>query len=232
MLKFHLVKNFRKSAGWREKLFGHFLLIAGGIRIIPRKNLLVRCEYSAIAGELQPGDLVFVGSKREISRFFLRGDLSHALIYLGKKKFIHSAAKYGVTKISLRELLAKYDFLAAYRHSELTVEKKQHLMEFLKESQGKAYDFRFLETNDKEFYCTKLAELAYSAAGIEMAHNKVEGCVLPYVSTPHPEDFVLHEFNEVFVSRSLRKLRTTRSKGWPMRITAAIAQFFIAWGNI
>ena len=231
MLKFHLVKNFRKSASWREKLFGHFLLIAGDIRIIPRKNLLARREYSAIAGKLQSGDLVFAGSKREISRFFLRGDLSHALIYLGKKKFIHAAAKHGVAEISLKELFGKYDFLAAYRHSRLTTEKKQLLIEFLRKSQGKAYDFRFLEANEQEFYCTKLVELAYCAADIQIAH-KAEDYILPYVSTTHPEDLLLHEFDEVFISQSLKKLRTTRAKRWPMRIAAAVAQFFVAWGNI
>ncbi len=231
MSKFHLVKNFRESASWRERLFGHFLLIAGDIRIIPRKNLLVRREYSVIAGKLQPGDLVFAGSKREISRFFLRGDLSHALIYLGKKKFIHSSVEYGVTEISLKELFAKYDFLAAYRSLALTTEKKQRLINFLQKSKGKAYDFRFLQENEKEFYCTKLAELAYRAAGIKIMY-KEEFCIIPYVSTTHPEDFLLHEFNEVFVSKSLYKLRIRRAKGWPMRLAAAVAQFFVAWGNI
>ncbi len=172
MITFKLVKRFREKASWYERLFGHFLLIAGNIRIAPRRNLLRRKEYSIMAGKLQVGDLVFAGSKREISRFFMRGDLSHTLIYLGKKKLIHSSVEEGVTKILLKKLFSKYDFLVAYRHAAFTKENEKEMMKFFKKSRGKAYDFRFLEGNEKEFSCTKFVELAYREAGIALEHRR------------------------------------------------------------
>lgn len=215
-MKFHLVKNFRKGASWKEKLFGDFLLISGNIKVAFRKNLLNRREYSKIAGKLEPGDLVFAGSKREISRFFLRGDLTHALIYIGKKKFIHSTLRHGVGGIYLRELFDKYDFLEAYRYSEISPKKRKSLMIFLLKSYGKAYDFRFLKNNKNEFYCTKLVELAYASADIKIK-NKKENSLIPYGSTTHPEDLILHDFELVFSSQSLQEQKTKRwdsSKMW------------------
>jgi hypothetical protein len=225
------VKNFRKNASLRERFFAHFIFLTGKLRVVPRHNLLTKNDLQGARESLMVGDLVFVGSTREISRFFVRGVFSHVLIYTGKDELIHSNLKHGVTKIGLEKLFTKYDYLRIFRPRGVTVCQTRKVIEFAKKSLGAAYDFRFLPENEDELYCTKLVYLAYQKAGIEL-RSSLTSHWLSFFSITHPADFILHNFTPVFSSQSLSSLKQQSNKKWITSIKAKIVRLFATWGKI
>lgn len=226
-----MVRNFRKNASLKERFFGNFILLSGKLPVVPGSNLLMSEDRDMAEERLMVGDLVFVGSTQEISRFFVRGVFSHVLIYVGKNKLIHSNLKHGVTEVGLEELFLKYDFLTVYRQQGISSTQVRKVVEFARKSLGTAYDFRFLPENDKELYCTKLVYLAYEKAGIELRSSLTSNC-LSYFSITHPSDFVLHDFRQVFASKSLDDLRVMQAKKWPGRWWMRIMRLFMRWDQV
>lgn len=231
MPKRFFVSNFRKNAPIQERAFGNFIFLTGKLPVVPRPHLLTSDDRENAQKKLMVGDLVFVGSAREISRFFVRGVFSHVLIYTGEKKLIHSNLKHGVTKIHFDELFEKYDYLSVYRPREATPQQTRRVVKFAKKALGTAYDFRFLAENKKELYCTKLVYLAYQKAGIELKHSLTSNC-LSYFSITHPADFILHNFTNIFASKSCINLQRMNTKSRHVRAVMIVAQFFMAWGKI
>lgn len=225
------VKNFRKNASLRERFFAHFIFLTGKLRVVPRSNLLTPVDLDGASDALMVGDLVFVGSEREISRFFVRGVFSHVLIYTGKNELIHSNLKHGVTQTGLADLFTKYDYLRIYRPSQRTASQTRKVIEFAKKSLGAAYDFRFLPENEDELYCTKLVYLAYQKAGIELK-SSLTSHWLSFFSITHPADFILHNFTPVFSSQSLFALEKEQNKHWIVSLKSRILRAFISWGKI
>lgn len=231
MFRRFFVKNFRKNASFREQFFAHFIFLTGRLRVVPRHNLLTKNDLQGARESLMVGDLVFVGSTREISRFFVRGVFSHVLIYTGKEELIHSNLKYGVTKTKLKNLFTKYDYLRVFRPSNMTACQTRKVIEFAKNSIGAAYDFRFLSENEDELYCTKLVYLAYQKAGIEL-ESSLTSHWLSFFSITHPADFILHNFTPIFSSQSFLALKKSSKKKWILKIKAQLARVFILWGKI
>jgi hypothetical protein len=231
MFRHFFVNNFRKNASLRERFFAHFIFLTGRLRVVPRSNLLTGDDLQGAREELMVGDLVFVGSTREISRFFVRGVFSHVLIYTGKEELIHSNLKHGVTKATLVDLFSKYDYLRIYRPRGVTVCQIRKVIEFAKKSLGAAYDFRFLPENEDELYCTKLVYLAYQKAGIELK-SSLTSHWLSFFSITHPADFILHNFTPVFSSQSLFALTKKQNKHWVVSLKTRISRIFISWGKI
>ena len=231
MFRRFFVKNFRKNASFRERFFAHFICLTGRLRVVPRSNLLTAEDLRGASEALMVGDLVFVGSNREISRFFVRGVFSHVLIYAGKEGLIHSNLKHGVTKIGLEKLFTKYDYLRVFRPSNVTVCQTRKVIEFAKKSLGAAYDFRFLSENEDELYCTKLVYLAYQKAGIELK-SSLTSHWLSFFSITHPADFILHDFTPVFSSQSLFELAKSQNKHWIVSLKSRISRVFMSWGKI
>ncbi len=231
MFRRFFVKNFRKNASLRERFFGHFIFLTGRLRVVPRPNLLTEDDLRGAREALMVGDLVFVGSKREISRFFVRGVFSHVLIYTGKDELIHSNLKHGVTKTRLEDLFTKYDYLRIFRPSNVTVCQTRKVIEFAKKSLGAAYDFRFLPENEDELYCTKLVYLAYQKAGIDL-ESSLASHWLSFFSITHPADFILHNFTPVFSSQSLSTLKQPSNKKWITGLRAKLVRIFVTWRKI
>lgn len=231
MPKRFFVSNFRKNAPLRERAFGNFIFLTGKLPVVPRPNLLTERDRENAQKKLNAGDLVFVGSAREISQFFVRGVFSHVLIYTGDEKLIHSNLKHGVTKIHFDDLFAKYDYLSVYRPRKVTPQQTRKVIKFAKKALGTAYDFRFLEENKKELYCTKLVYLAYQKAGIELKHSLTSNC-LSYFSITHPADFIMHNFTQIFSSESCLSLKVMKTKRRSVRAMMMVAQFFMAWSKI
>jgi hypothetical protein len=231
MLRRFFVKNFRKNASLRERFFGHFIFLTGKMRLIPRLKLLTSNDLENAKEALMVGDLVFVGVRGEISQFFVRGVLSHVLIYTGKDTLIHSNLKYGVTQIQLKELFEKYDYLTVYRPSDVTACQIRQVIEFAKNAIGTAYDFRFLAENKDELYCTKLVYLAYQTAGIELK-SSLTSHWLSFFSITHPADFIMHNFTQKFASQSLRDLQKNQHKTWGMYAKEILSRIFVALEKI
>ena len=231
MLRRFFVKNFRKNASLRERFFAHFIFPTGRLRVVPRSNLLTVDDLQGAREALMVGDLVFVGSTREISRFFVRGVFSHVLIYTGKEELIHSNLKHGVTKTKLVDLFSKYDYLRIYRPRGVTVCQTRKVIEFAKKSLGAAYDFRFLPENKDELYCTKLVYLAYQQAGIELK-SSLTSHWLSFFSITHPADFILHNFIPVFSSQSFFDLVRKQNKHWIVSLKNRILRICMSWRKI
>ena len=231
MFRRFFVKNFRKNASFRERFFAHFIFLTGRLRVVPRSNLLTVDDLQGAREALMVGDLVFVGSTREISRFFVRGVFSHVLIYTGKEELIHSNLKYGVTKTRLVDLFSKYDYLRIYRPRGVTACQTRKVIEFARKSLGAAYDFRFLSENKDELYCTKLVYLAYQQAGIELK-SSLTSHWLSFFSITHPADFILHNFTPVFSSQSFFDLVRKQNKHWIVSLKNRILRICMSWRKI
>ena len=106
--KYHWISNFPKHYPFYKKLFANFVFFITGIVIHARKNQLNHKDLVKARLLLRKGDVVLWGNLREVSAMFIRGPVTHASIYVGRRKFIEAVGD-GVTFNSFHHFFTEYD---------------------------------------------------------------------------------------------------------------------------
>jgi len=166
--KIHIIHNFPEGYPWYKKVFGNILYMLAGIIIHPRESLLTHADVVKVRFALCKGDIVLVGNFRESSTVVLRGPITHSLLYVGNKKFIHAVGD-GVTYLSLHQVVTHYDSLAIVRLPKKIKRQRKiikSVINYAKEQVGKPYDYEFKKGEDA-FFCSELVNAAYTHAGYD-----------------------------------------------------------------
>ncbi len=144
-----------------EKIYKKTLQIFGDIKVFPWPMfILYHPEGYKMKGEdvrevlntIKPGDVLLRGYLRYIDGYFIPGTFSHAGMYVGENKVIHSMAE-GIFKEDVINF-CRCDMIAIMRVRGITdVEINQACIK-AKVLIGTKYDFEF-ESGDDELYCTE-----------------------------------------------------------------------------
>lgn len=159
-----------------------------------RKNLLNKNDIKLAGKFLKKGDIVLVGGLRRLSSFVIKGPLTHALLYIGNKRFIHAVCD-GVETDSLETIFKEYDTLLILRSKNENQKKISKAIKYSLEKIGTPFDYEF--TCDKaKFYCSELILNAFDQAGIKTGlkinHSQI-----------HPKSFINSYFKIIFQSHNL-----------------------------
>lgn len=222
-IKYHLITHFPKRYALYKKVFANIIYFISGIVIHPRKNLLSHKDLLQARVKLRKGDVVIAGNLRELSHLFITGPVTHALLYIGHRKFIHAIAD-GVDYTTLHHLFTEYDTMVIMRLPKGTPHRKRKIKLAIQHAEaqiGKPYDFDF--TGDKsKFFCTELVNYAYSKAGHDTGlksmgrfrtfEEKIEKRIITATKALHPEKFIEGNFDLIFVSHNLEITRKLKFK--------------------
>ncbi len=196
----HIIRNFPKSYPWWKKIFANLLFFFGGTIIHHRKNLLNNWDFLRATRSLKAGDIVLVGGLRRLSSIFIGGPVTHTLLYIGRRRFVHSIAD-GVEYAALHDVFCEYDTMAILRPKKISKAKVWKIIECAEAQVGKPYDFDF-EIGGKKFYCSELIEFACHRAGfdcgVEPRPEKNREDII------RPLRFINDKFKIVMLSRNLR----------------------------
>ncbi len=191
----HVIHNFPENYPWWKKAFANILFFIGGMVIHDRKNLLNNWDFIRSTHTLRKGDVVLVGSLRRLSSYVIEGPVTHGLLYIGKRRFIHAIGD-GVEYVSLHDFFCEYDTMVILRSKKANREEISRIIECAKKQVGKPYDYEFTRDAEK-FYCTELIEYVYEKAGCSCGVKKEKICT--------PVDFINDTFKIKFLSHNLRR---------------------------
>lgn len=197
----HIIQNFPKKYPWWRKILTNIIFFFGGMVIHERKNLLNNWDLLRATYCLKKGDVVLVGQLQKISSIFIGGPLTHTLLYIGHRRFIHSMAD-GVEYTDLHEIFCQNDTIAILREKKISKSKIQKIIEYAKEEIGKPYDFEF-EIDKNKFYCSELVACVYirsgSDCGIKIQSRKNNSKIIK------PVDFINEKFKIIMLSHNLKQ---------------------------
>jgi len=201
-----IVRNFPDHYSKRKKLLWNILTIIGRARIKPRKNRLTEKDYKNAKKILKKGDIVLVGTQRELSHLFIKTPFTHTLICYQKNRFIHSTTQ-GVVKTNLKDVVNRYDTLTILRLKNKKPEKIQNVINFTINQLGKPYNFEFKSQKDS-YYCSELIYEALKQAGISLKLNEVEQITSMYmkitkINPIHPIQYINKQVDIVFQSHNI-----------------------------
>ncbi|MBI2634474.1 hypothetical protein HYW82_02260 [Candidatus Peregrinibacteria bacterium] len=165
-----------------------------GTIIHHRKNLLTKKDLRRALEKLKKGDIVLTGNLRRASHFIIRGPVTHSMIYIGHRTFIHSIAD-GVEEVSLHGIFTEYDTMIILRPKTCSRKKTEKAVSEAKNLLGKPYDFEFTSGNEK-FYCCELVDYCLKKSGICDGICKKAGPI-------RPQEFISEVFNIIFLSHNL-----------------------------
>lgn len=163
--KYHIITNFPKGTPIYMKVWANFVYFLTGIVVHQRKNQLNHWDLVKARVNLKKGDVVLWGNLREVSSLFIKGPVTHASLYIGRKKFVEAVGD-GVTVNALHHFFTEYDTLIILRLPKKTKNKKRKVkiaIETALQQVGKPYDFGFHKGAD-QFFCTELVNYAYQKA--------------------------------------------------------------------
>ncbi len=212
--KTHWINNFPKNYPFYKKLFSNFIFFITGIIIHPRKNLLNHKDLIKARLLLRKGDVVLWGNLREVSSLFIKGPVTHASLYVGRRKFIEAVGD-GVKYNVLHHFFTEYDTMIILRLPKTTGRRKKKIHDAIHHAQeqiGKPYDFDFTGRSNK-FFCSELVNYAYKKAKHNtkletMGHFKKKQGIMKKIITAsralHPVSFAEKgNFDVIYVSHNL-----------------------------
>jgi hypothetical protein len=213
--KTHLIHNFPKGYSWHKKLFANFIFLLSGIVIHDRKNSLTHLDIIHARHRMRKGDVVLVANHRELSSIAITGISTHAMLYLGKRRFV-GAEGDGVTLSTWHHVATEYDVLIILRIPKYIEKRKRMIQEaciFAEKQLGKPYDF-FFEEDYAKYFCTELVNSAFHHAkfhtglsSVKPSHNilaKIEKKIFSGTQALKPDQFLKSNFDIVFISHNLR----------------------------
>ena len=195
--KTHWISNFPKGYPFYKKLFANFIYFITGIIIHPRKNLLNHKDLIKAKYLLKRGDVVLWGNLREVSALFIKGPVTHASLYEGRRTFIEAIGD-GVQHNHLHHFFTTYDTMIVLRLPEKTKNKQKKIDLAINHAEaqiGKPYDFDFTGRANK-FFCSELVNYAYRKA----KHNTKLETVMHF----HPKDSLMKKL--IIASRALHPI--------------------------
>jgi uncharacterized protein YycO len=205
-----IIENFPEDYPIERRVLANAVNYVGDIKLENRKSFLSKQDYKIAKKKLKMADIVLVGDMKSASSLFIGGPLTHTLIYIGKKKFIHAEGP-GVNIIKLSKVIKKYDSMMILRPYERKLSRLNRVIQYARKQLGKPYDFEFGAGTDK-FYCSDLIYNSYEAAGINLKIKKPKRFK---ISIPtlwnsqvlHPMDFMRGRVRVVFKSHNLKILK-------------------------
>ena len=192
--KHHIIRNFPNGYPLWKKVVANIIFFFGGIIIHKRKNNLNSVDLMKANYKLKSGDVVLVGGLRRLSHLFIGDKVTHSLLYIGRRTFIHSIAD-GVEEVAMSDVFSEYDTMMILR---LKTNKKtiKTAILYAKKQIGKPYDFEFKKNNGK-FYCAELIKSAFDSAGFKIKTPNPKNKII------YPADFIGESFKTVFLSHNL-----------------------------
>ncbi|MAG60798.1 hypothetical protein CL619_03350 [archaeon] len=212
--KDHLIHNFPKRYPLYKKIFANFIYVLGGIVIHHRKNSLTHKDIFRAKHRMYKGDIVLVGNLRELSSLAISGITTHAMLYLGRRRFV-GAVGDGVSLSTWHHVATEYDVLIILRIPRYVKGRRRMIQEaclFAEKQLGKPYDF-FFESDYAKYFCTELVNSAFHHAkfhtglsSVKPSHNvleKIEKKIFSGTQALKPDKFLTSNFDIVFISHNL-----------------------------
>ncbi|MBT4446908.1 hypothetical protein HOA92_07390 [archaeon] len=211
----HLIHNFPKNYPWYKKTFANIIYFISGLVIHHRKNELTHLDIVHARRKMRKGDVVLVANYRELSSLAINGISTHAMLYLGKRRFI-GAEGDGVSISTWHHLHTEYDILIILEVPQYINNRKKIINKaclFAEKQIGKPYDF-FFEGDYAKYFCTELVNVAFhhakfhtGVASVKPTHNileKIEKKMFSSTFKPlHPDEFLKANFQIKFLSHNL-----------------------------
>lgn len=201
----YIVHNFSHDASIFYKLKANVYSILGRVKVPKFIKKMDKQDLAYAKKCLRKGDIVLAGRLDTLSHICIGGLLTHSLLYIGNKKFIHSKFS-GVEEKSIN-LLNEYDTVLVLRHKDMNSKKAKKIIDFAKKQINKPYDYDF-EPDQDEFYCTELIYYAFLKANIDLK-PKTEGehesllSKLQSKEIIHPLDYIRPDMDIVFKSHNI-----------------------------
>lgn len=173
----------------------NIMFFVGGTIIHHRENLLTDADLKRAKKSLKAGDVVLVGGHRRFSSLVIKGPVTHAMLYIGSRRFVHAVVD-GIEIDSLHAVFCEYDTMVILRAIDADKNKIKKALKFALSRVGVPFDFEF-NNNPEAFYCSELILRAFRDAGIKTG-LRVSG-----TSPIHPMKFVNKHFRIVFLSHGL-----------------------------
>lgn len=173
----------------------NIMFFIGGTIIHHRENILTDADLKCAKKLLKPGDVVLVGGKRRFSSLVIRGPVTHAMLYIGSRRFIHAVVD-GTEIDSLHAVFCEYDTMAILRAIDVDKKKIKEALKYALRLVGVPFDFEF-NNNPEAIYCSELICKVFKYAGIKT------GLRISGTSAIHPTKFVNRHFKIIFLSHSL-----------------------------
>ncbi len=192
--QYHIIRNFPKNYPWWKKTIANLIFFFGSTIIHPRKNLLSNDDLKSAKKLLKKGDIVLVGGLRRLSSMIIHGPITHAMMYIGHRRFIHAICD-GVGIDSLHKIFCEYDTMAILRPKTTSKEKIKKAIAFALSKIGTPFDFEF-KNDQKKFYCSELVNDSLKFAKIKTGLSKTNNQI-------HPKLFINSHFKKIFHSHNL-----------------------------
>ena len=199
----HKITNFSKHASLWEKIKGNIIFAIGITKYTRRSNFLTRYDRKKFKQNIKPADLILIGNHRHISAFFVRGIVTHALLYVRDKKVIHSTGD-GVEESSYKEIFKHYDTLIILRPKNINEDKIKKTIDFAKKQLDKPFNYD-LKQNEDHFFCTQLINSSYLEAGIDTGLPRYTNIDSILDNPLHAVKFLNDKFDIIYVSKSVRR---------------------------
>lgn len=162
----------------------------GACAVRTRTSFLSNEDPHPLLLELRRGDVLLLGGHRRFSSFFIRGVVTHSVLYCGDGQFVH-ANPDGVETTTVEALFREYDTYILIRMP-LTVEQQDAVCLYAEAQCGAPYDFVLSMQTPRILYCTELIVRAYAHAGRELP------------ARVHPQAFLESAFVVQMYSRAVR----------------------------
>lgn len=202
----NLIKNFPSHYGPVKSFYANMIHFFGDLKVLPVMNQLTKEDIKKFKKTLKPGDVVLAGGLGLLSSLFVQGAVTHALIYLGKKKFVHVTA-HGVGKAKTKVLYKNSDTLMILRHPDMNKIKLKQLSHFLKGQMGLPYNFDFEKTDDS-YICSDLVKDAFDACDLTLELPPMDTYL--FHELVHPKDYASCKVLEVQYMSSNLKMKDGR----------------------
>lgn len=201
------IHNFPENYPWYRKLFSIILFIIFGTTILPRKNKLSNKDIRRARRALKKGDIILGGDSRTLFSKLVRNPITHAMLYVGNQRVIHSIGADGVKYDSLTYIFTKYDTLLILRVPNIKRRKGiiKETIGYAKLQLKKPYDFE-LKPENEAFFCVELINKAFKEAKYETGLCSGVDKIIMKKSREaiKAHDFLKGNFDLIFKSHNLR----------------------------
>lgn len=175
-------------------MMANLMFFFGGLIIHDRENLLTDADLRRAAAVMEKGDIILVGALRRLSSMVIGTPVTHAILYVGYRTFVHSIPD-GVVEASLHQVFTEYDTIVVLRAKSSDYKKIGLATASVVKEIGKPFDFEYKDDQAK-FYCSELINYAYKEANISTCIDSTEKLI-------HPKRFINPCFDVIYTSHNI-----------------------------
>ena len=175
----HVIRRFRNNASFWERLWANMLFNFGSFPLVPFQKILDTHECDTIAHKMTGGDIILVSDGRRMGSFIIGLKSAHSTLATNEGTVIHAVGD-GVVETPIDRVCREYPYIIILRDTSLKASQVDIIIKQARTAVGKPYDFFYSDSDKETFFCTKLVEYAYAAAGRALALKRSwGGIVLP-----------------------------------------------------